>query len=406
VSRIAKVIEALKDGPKTMVELRGLGLSKEAVHAARESGEVLADASTHDGRQFVAVYYLHPDQLKMRHDIRIYLSSTGLIKAEEEEITSYINSHACESCVWLGNAERELGLSLSGQSELCTRRRDYFLTIAKSKGLEVREGLDEANPTKGSKRWWENHANELANSVEEALKVIRLSPRLPQEADLLSFHEKGRKLVFGCRLGFVSYPDYRVSLEDDKLRRILRLPALEHMQSNHRDVIYQMLDEGAEHCRNALRITVDVWRAIVTIAEGMSPEEMSEVQMPTEIVYLTYHLLYLKAKGTTAGELHVKDEDKPTIAYHHPDNMSERILASATPKGRVSLERIAGQLNQLINDEAWRQRVSDSTREAELSDEKAQAVLTEIRKHVDALRANLLEGRCEICQGVTPGPFR
>jgi len=406
VSRIAKVIEALKDGPKTSAELRALGLSKEAVHAARESGEVLGDASTHDGKQFVTVYYLHPDQLNMRHDIRIYLSRTGLSEAEEKAIASYIDSHANESYVWLGNAERELGLSLSGQSELCTRRRDYFLTLAKNKGLEVREGLDEATPTIGSKRWWENHASELAKSVEEGLEVIRLSPRLPQEADLLSFHEKGRKLVFGCRLGFVSYPDYRVSLEDDKLRKILRLPALEHMQFGLRDAIEQMLDEGAEHCRNALRITVDVWRAIVTIAQDISPEEMSEVQMSTEIVYLTYHLLYLKAKGTATGELHVKNEDKPAIVYHHPDNMSERILASAPPERLATLEKMAGQLNQLINHEAWRQRVSDSARYAERSDEKAQAVLTEIRKHVDALRANVLEGQCEICQAVTPRPVR
>lgn len=406
MSRIAKVIEALKDGPKTLAELRALGLSKEAVHAALESGEVLGDAPTYDGKQFVRVYYLHPDQLNTRHDIRIYLSRTGLSEVEEEAIASYINSHANVSYVWLGNAERELGLSLSGQSELCTRRRDYFLNTAREKGVEVREGLDETIPLLGSKRWWENHASELAKSIDEGLEVIRLSPRLPQEADLSSFHEKGRKLVFGCRLGFVSYPDYRVSLEDDKLRKILRLPALEHMQSNHRDAIEQMLDEATEHCRNALRITVDVWRAIVTIAQGASPEEMGEVQMSSEIVYLTYHLLYLKAKGTATGELHVKNEDKPAIVYQHPDNTSERILASAAPERLAILDKMAGQLNHLINDEAWRQRVSDSAREAELSDEKAQAVLTEIRKHIDALRANVLEGQCQICQDITPRPVR
>lgn len=404
MSRIAKVIEALKDGPKTLAELRGLGLSKEAVHAASESGEVLADAATHDGKQFVTVYYLHPDQLNTRHDIRIYLSRTGLSKAEEEAIASCIDSHANEVCVWLGNAERELGLSLSGQSELCTRRRDYFLNIAREKGVEVREGLDETIPLLGSKRWWENHASELANSVEEALEGIHFSPRLPQEADLFSFHEKGRKLVFACRLGLVSYPDCRVSLEDDKLREILRLSALEHMEPGLRDTIGEMLNEAARRCRNALRTTVDVWKAIVTITQRVSTEEMHEVQISTEIVYLTYHLLYLKAKGIATGELHLKNGDKPTIVYRHPDNVRERILASTTPGRLETLEKMASQLNELVNDRAWHQRVSESAKEAELSDEQTLAVLNQIREYVNVLRVNVVPGECEICRGVTPRP--
>jgi hypothetical protein len=203
----------------TSHELQAHGVSKVVISRAVEAGEVFDEAGvpegTKQGRRLVSLYYLHPDQLETRKDT-VYVPLSSLEENDQEEIDRCVESLGRHiKSLWIGNIERELGLDLSGPSDTCRRRRDYLLKVARNKGIELREGVDESRPVTGSRRWWLCHTEDTQKQLDE------LRSSLPKIAyDKSNRTEASRRRLIG-----------RV-LERDQfaiLRSMLEEPILEHL---------------------------------------------------------------------------------------------------------------------------------------------------------------------------------
>jgi hypothetical protein len=161
----------------TSHELQAHGISRAVINRAVKAGEVLDEAvvvevtdqplsKKKSGRRLVFLYHLYPDQLETRKD-GVYVPLSGLDERDQEKIKRYIEGLDREASFCIGNVERELGLDLSGPSETCRRRRDYLLKVARDKGIELREGVDESRPVTGSIRWWTCHIDEVEKELDE-----------------------------------------------------------------------------------------------------------------------------------------------------------------------------------------------------------------------------------------------
>ena len=63
-----------------------------------------------------------------------------------------------------------------------------------------------------------------------------------------------------------------------------------------------MLDDATEHCRNNLRANLEILKTIVQIVESALTEGTYDVQISTELVYLTYHLSIGKLEALSLGD--------------------------------------------------------------------------------------------------------
>jgi len=394
-------------GPKTMSELVKLHkINKDVIWRAAKIGEILDDAVVREGNRYVTLYYLEERQLDLRVDKEVYIPRSNIVENEKKALGEYLELRRRESFIYVGDAERETCLTLTDNSTICTRRRDFLLRLAKERGMEVRNGLDENAPLRGSKRWWTHHLNEIVRSIEDVLTAL-LPAQPPRDDDIFRFWTKDApQLRFGCRLGSISFPPYRVSIFDDKLKQLLTMPALQHVQIDMRAEFEQMMKAAAEHCREALRITAEIWRAIETTIQNMLSETINDVWISSESVYLSYHAMCLRTKGLPTADLEVINPDKPRIVYRYENAgiLHDVYLASASVERLEVLEKVTAQLNKLINSSEMHQRLKDSLQEARLSEEVLEKLLAEIGGLLETWRTKGLTGECEICRDVMPKP--
>jgi hypothetical protein len=398
---IAGVKEALLSGAKTSRELRALKVSKESISRAVRRDEVLDDAAVRQRGGFVALYYLNEEQLDMRTDIEVYLPRSKLTEDEKSEIERCITSHVSEDKIWIGNLERELAMPLTGDSPVATRRRETLLKVAREKGIQVLDGYNDAILIPGSNLWWTKHAEELARSVEQALKPVRLSPVPSPTSDTMLSPDS--KLLVGCRLGWAAYPDYALSMQDAGIRGILNLPAFQHTEVDARNALNEMLDEAAKHCRNSIRTNLEILKKVVETVQSFLSEHGEDVLVTTRLVCLTYGLLFRRSQGLPIGELRAEDEGTPRIVYVRENETSES-LASGRIVDSESLASLAAKLNELINSDSEHRRLSYALDEARASDELVVKLLSRIRDLVEKWRTQRLAGECEICRDVKPRP--
>jgi hypothetical protein len=381
-------------------------INKDIIWRAGKTGEILDDAAVREANRYVALYYLEERQLERRVDREVYVPRSTIKDNEKKTITEYLELHRRESFIHLGNAERETSLTLTGNSTISTRRRDCLLGLARQRGIEVRDGFDETVPLIGSRLWWTHHLNELVKNVEDVLMTLPPSRRPETEGNVQFWGERPAQLRFGCRLGSISYPPYQVSLIDDKVKQLLTTPALQHAQLDTRAEFEQMLKAAAEHCREALTTTAEIWRAIETTIQNMLSETMNDVWISSELVHVSYHSISLRTKGLPSADLELIKLGKPRIVYRYKDAgiLHDVYLASASMERLEVLEEVAAQLNNLVNSSEMHQRLANSLQEVRSSEEVMEKLLAEIRGLLETWRAKGLTGECEICRDVTPKP--
>jgi hypothetical protein len=207
----------------TSHELQTHGISKAVINRAVKASasevfdEAVVPEATKQGRRLVRLYYLHPDQLETRKD-RVYVPLSGLDERDQEQIDRYIQRVSySETSLWMGNIERELPMDLSGPSETCRRRRDYLLKVARNKGIELREGVDEGTPVTGSRRWWLCHTEDAQKKLDELLANL---PKIAYDMNDEIDAERRRRSLVGRMLECDQFAI---------LESILKKPILEHL---------------------------------------------------------------------------------------------------------------------------------------------------------------------------------
>jgi len=400
VSRLKQILQS--QGPKTARELNELGVAKEVISRAVNAGEVLDDAAARQGSRYVALYYLDEQQLQSRTDIEVYLPQSGLVEQEKEAIKQYLDAHHHQTYIRLGNAERDLGFSLTANSSICTRRRDLLFELAKEKGIEVYDGFDESAPALGSKRWWACHRDAVVGQVEKCLSGLPSGFEPPDEDDLFSFFKGdfARALKFGCRIGGICFlPNYEKRVMDEQLRELLKTPALQHAGAETRATLENMLESAVQHCNKALTITKELWKKIHAVVASLFHKAKQGWGVPfAHAVYFLYHLMYRKAMGMDAQKLEVRSD---TMIVYPPG----QVLLDA--KGAVELDALKKYtefLNAFVEYDPLHKQLRDSLREVKLSDEQLHEFIDRIKKLIQTWRVEGLSGECEICRGVTPRP--
>jgi len=335
--------------------------------------------------------------------------------------------------MWIGNVERELGISLTGSSELCSRRRDRVLSLAKHWGVELRDGFNEDIPTKGSMRWIQAHKDETLKQIDEFLAQPPFATfRPPAKEDLLSIHNAiaETKLEFGGRMGGIVFPTMEITLNDVKLRNFAE-SGPQHAGPRSLDALESKIDEAANHCRTALRLIESIWKKIAEIVEQFTSEAKVDTSSKNgqaqflSTVRMLYYLMFGRSFGLDAGELVVDTgkiisidgcqhpwEGFLKLAYKHRLHISfgesedesyqvkvEPILDVGSALKRSALDDWIRKFDDLVDSKDMSEMLIESLRQLQLSEEDLDSFLSEIRKLREDWQKNGLSGECDNCRG-------
>jgi len=387
-------------------------IPQEVISRAVRAGEVLDEAVVREGNRFVTLYYVDERQLEMRTDKDVYLPRSGLEESEEKSITQYLDVHCHELFIWLGNAEKELALSLTGDIPICTRRRDLLLQLAKKRGIEVRDGYDETISVVGSKRWWSLHTDNVVKEAEEFLGGLPLGFRIPKKDDLFSYYQKAVRLAFGCRVGGILYPGYHRRLINGKLNELLKTPALQHATIENRLELRNLFNEAVEHCQAALTMTEEIWKEVERTVTSLFIEAKWNVTEPDPTflaaIYFLYNLIYQKAIGLVILQFEVEPTRKMIVYPDFQGKKHSQTMLLDT-RGAMDLDDLgqwAERLNNLVKLNPLHMKVLDSMREVRLSNEKLCESIDRIQRLTQTWKTEGLSGECDICRGVMPRPDR
>jgi len=334
--------------------------------------------------------------------------------------------------MWIGNVERELGISLTGSSELCSRRRDRVLSLAKHWGVELRDGFNEDIPTKGSMHWIQAHKDETLKQIDEFLAQPPFATfRPPAKEDLLSIHNQSTEttLEFGGRMGGIVFPTMKMTLHDGQFRNFVR-SGLQHTGTQLLSALKTRINEAVHHCINALKITESIWRKMAETVEQFASEakvdtrsKNGEVQF-LRTVHILYYLMFGRSCRLEAGEL-VVDTGKimSTDGHEHPwegflrlaykyrllvsfqesedDSCTmklEPIFDVGSTLNRSALDDWIRKFNNLVDSSDLRGMLAESLKELQLSEEHLDGFLSESRKLREEWKRNGLSGECDDCR--------